>query len=80
MSGELFSEALLVEDEKSLQTALEIALKKLGIHCRVASNLTQARKLFAEKLPPFILLDRTLPDGDGLTLCRSLREEGYTGA
>jgi DNA-binding response OmpR family regulator len=75
----LFHNALLVEDEKNLAVALEIALKKLGIPARHAPTLKKARALFADRQPDFVLLDRALPDGDGLDLCVELRAEGYEG-
>jgi len=77
---EIFRSALLVEDEPSLTTALQIALNKLRIPNRSASTLREARKLIDEKLPDFILLDRNLPDGDGLDLCTSLRQQGFYGS
>src|SRR5207245_2172355 len=76
-----FSSALLVEDERNLAVALEIALRKLGIPCDLASTLEQARRCL-ERRPgsyEFILLDRNLPDGDGLSLCAQLRKDGYPG-
>ena len=76
-----FQTALLLEDEENLSIALKIALKRLGIKCSHASTLEQARK-FLEKgpRPEFMLLDRAVPDGDGLDLCREARENGYQGA
>ncbi|HUP56273.1 MAG TPA: response regulator transcription factor [Bdellovibrionota bacterium] len=77
----VFSSALLLEDEANLSVALKIALKRLGISCRHASTLEQARKLIDEgPLPEFMLLDRALPDGDGLDLCSEMRDRGYSGA
>jgi DNA-binding response OmpR family regulator len=78
-STPLFSLALLVEDEANLATALQVALKKLNIPSHTASTLEEARRLIKELKPEFILLDRTLPDGDGLQLCSSLRENGFSG-
>jgi two-component system, OmpR family, response regulator len=76
-----FTSALLVEDERSLASALQIALRKLGIEARHASTIAQARELMAAQPTPFefLLLDRNLPDGDGLNLCAALRAEGFKG-
>ena len=62
--------------------ALEIALKKLGIRSDHAFNLKQAREFLDSfgSTYDLIMLDRQLPDGDGLKLCAALRNEGYHGA
>lgn len=78
----LFQSALLVEDERNLAQALRIALRKLGIKAEHAVNLASARRsLGAEgaSQPELVLLDRNLPDGDGIDLCQELREAGYRG-
>lgn len=77
--NELFTSALLIEDERNLIVALEIALSKLKIPTRHASTIMDAEKLIEAQTPDFILLDRSLPDGDGLELCASLRDQGFVG-
>jgi DNA-binding response OmpR family regulator len=75
----LFSSALLIEDEANLAVALKIALRKLGIPVRHASTLKAAELSVSTEKPDFILLDRSLPDGEGLDLCLNLREQGFDG-
>ncbi len=79
MTPSLFNSALLVEDEPNLAIALQIALHKLGITPICASTLSEAQSLLKQSTPEFILLDRTLPDGDGLDLCTLLRKQNYSG-
>lgn len=76
----VFSTALLVEDEPHLATSLEVALRKMEIQTRVAGTVAEAKVFLSESLPEFILLDRMLPDGDGLSICSWLREKDYHGA
>jgi DNA-binding response OmpR family regulator len=80
-STDIFTSALLIEDETILSDALEIALRKLEIPTQKATTLAQAQRLLnqAGNEFDFILLDRNLPDGDGLSLCSLLRENGYPG-
>jgi DNA-binding response OmpR family regulator len=80
MAG-LFNYALLVEDEINLGVALEIALRKLGIRSDQAPTLSQAKEFLEnpQYVYDLIVLDRMLPDGDGLSLCAWLRNEGYSG-
>ncbi|HTL11076.1 MAG TPA: response regulator transcription factor [Bdellovibrionota bacterium] len=75
-----FQRALLVEDEKALGQALQVAVQELGIVTRLSRTLAEARASFEKGEPDLLVLDRTLPDGDGLTLCRELRERGFAGA
>ena len=74
-----YQSAVLVEDEKHLAEALKIAIKKLGIACSHAATLKEARSLIKKNEPELIILDRHLPDGDGIDLCKDLRETGYLG-
>lgn len=71
-----FRQALLLEDEVALGTAIEIALKQLHLSFTRATTLAQAKELLKTGEFDFFLLDRTLPDGDGLEICRELRSRG----
>jgi two-component system alkaline phosphatase synthesis response regulator PhoP len=70
-----FINALLVEDEVNLATTIEVALKKLGIAVEHVSTIEDARKKIKASPPALLVLDRTLPDGDGLTLCSDIRSD-----
>jgi len=70
-----FTNALLVEDEVNLATTIEVALKKLGIIVEHVSTIEEARKRIKANPPALLVLDRTLPDGDGLTLCSDIRSD-----
>jgi two-component system alkaline phosphatase synthesis response regulator PhoP len=75
-----FRKALLLEDEVALGTALELALRRLGIPVDRVTHLGKARERFRSETYDFALLDRNLPDGDGLEFCRELRAQGFQGA
>ena len=76
----LFRSALLVEDEKNLSITLQIALKKAGIpEIQTVTTIAEAREKIRSSTPEFVLLDRNLPDGDGLTLCSELRSPAFNG-
>lgn len=77
-----FRFALLVEDEANLSQALQISLGRLGIgRIEAVSTLAGARECFDRDgdQPDILFLDRMLPDGEGLDLCRELRDRGYKG-
>ncbi len=71
--------ALLVEDEMELAASLKLALKKLDFNVIHACNLEDARKELAAHDVRLVILDRMLPDGEGLDLCFELRSAGYDG-
>jgi DNA-binding response OmpR family regulator len=59
---------LLVEDERSLADTLLLSLEKLKYQCTWAKNLREARKQLSQHQFDFWILDRNLPDGDGVSL------------
>ncbi len=59
---------LLVEDEAILADTLLFSMQKLGYECRWAKTLKEARALISKARPELMVLDRQLPDGDGLEL------------
>ncbi len=80
-----FKSALLLEDEPNLALALELSLRRLGVETlHHVTTLAAASELWAVltkegRTPELALLDRMLPDGDGLSFCRELRRRGYAG-
>ncbi|PZQ95880.1 MAG: sigma-54-dependent Fis family transcriptional regulator [Cereibacter sphaeroides] len=63
---------LLVEGAAALQTAYRSLLTRAGNRVRVVSTAAEARTVFADSLFPIVLLDLTLPDGDGLELLQDM--------
>lgn len=64
---------LLVEDEVELATALRGALSRRGFVVDWVPNLEQAREALRDPGLRVVLLDRRLPDGDGVTLLPLVR-------
>ncbi|EUB98634.1 two component transcriptional regulator, winged helix family [Rhizobium sp. CF080] len=70
---------LLIEDERELAAALSGALSKHGIVTDHTMYLADAFELTRQNSYDAILLDRRLPDGEGLTFIPMLRRAGtYT--
>ncbi|WP_164015664.1 response regulator transcription factor [Pyxidicoccus trucidator] len=70
---------LLVEDDTNLRLALRDNLENQGGYAvEEAASVREAREHLAKRTFQLVLLDVMLPDGDGYTLCRALREEGVT--
>lgn len=66
---------LLVDDNRELLAMTEDILKRNGYDLVVtAENCKEAIERFEEENPQLVILDIMLPDGDGFTLFRTLRE------
>jgi two-component system response regulator RegX3 len=65
---------LIVEDEESYQDALNVGLSVEGFVVVGATNIAEARTLFASAKPDLVLLDVMLPDGSGIDYCRELHD------
>ena len=70
---------LLVDDEPALTNLLKMALHYEGWRIEVAHDGQEAVAKFAEFEPDILVLDIMLPDMDGLTILKTIREsEVYT--
>ena len=69
---------LLIEDDKQLADALSVHLAANGMAIDHASTLEDARLMLQTGTYAALVLDRGLPDGDGLELCHELRRAGHT--
>ncbi|VWD21278.1 two-component system response regulator [Burkholderia lata] len=64
---------LLIEDELELASAIGSALDKRNIAVDCVPSLSEARFAIRECQYKVVLLDRSLPDGDGLSVIPDLR-------
>ena len=67
---------LIVDDENALQNMVKEILTQAGYETASALTCAQALEQFQILLPDAVLLDVNLPDGDGFSLFRKLRENG----
>ncbi|QCI69088.1 response regulator transcription factor [Phreatobacter stygius] len=67
---------LLVDDQPEMASALGAALKRYDMIVDHVATLTDAHEAIASCAYGAILLDRQLPDGEGLTLIPALRAKG----
>jgi DNA-binding response OmpR family regulator len=65
---------LLVDDERAYARVVKEALERIGVHVHLAHDAMEALNLYSEVSPDLILLDVMMPDVDGLSLLRWLRE------
>ncbi|MCB9680713.1 MAG: response regulator transcription factor [Alphaproteobacteria bacterium] len=69
---------LVIEDEPKIAGFLQRGLSDEGHRVDVVGDLAQARVAVGVADHDLILVDRMLPDGDGLALVRELRRQGLT--
>jgi len=68
------STILLVEDEESLRTLIQLWLEKASYSCISVGKGREALRLFYDNHPDLVLLDLALPEMDGWQLCERIRE------
>jgi DNA-binding response OmpR family regulator len=71
---------LVVEDDENLRLALVDNLTDEGWTVEAVAGAAAALRAAAGHTFHVVVLDIMLPDGDGYTVCRKLREQGCTAA
>lgn len=64
---------LVVDDEPQLTRVLRTGLKSRGYEVRVAADGISALETFGDWKPDLVITDLSMPNMDGLELCRRLR-------
>ncbi len=64
---------LVVEDEESISAPFAEALRRAGFEALVTGTAAGALELAGDAEPDLVILDLSLPDGDGRDVCRELR-------
>ena len=67
-------EVLVVEDSPEYAHLVFEVLDRAGHQVRAAGTIRDAERAMSTWDPDLVVLDLTLPDGDGLDLCRTIRE------
>jgi DNA-binding NtrC family response regulator len=70
---------LIVDDERVFRVMAEEALVAEGFEVRTAATLAKARSELSRSTPDVLILDRRLPDGDGVSLLEQVRADPGSG-
>ncbi len=65
---------LVVDDEADLRIVIEALLTRAGYEVLTATNGLTGLRAFHEAHPDLVMLDITMPEMDGLTMCQRIRE------
>lgn len=68
---------LLIEDNGRLAGLLIAGLERRGFHCDRAETLVIATEAVAAQVHDVLIVDRGLPDGDGIAWLRDMRRAGF---
>lgn len=68
---------LLVDDDERLNALLTTYLGQFGFAVRAATHPDQGLRALKSDPPDIVVLDVMLPDVDGFTLCRKIREYSW---
>lgn len=76
--GENKSIALIVDDDPAARGLASSTISMLGLEVHEAGGAVEAVQLFHSVHPDLVVLDYMMPDGDGLSVCQTLKahEEG----
>ena len=66
---------LLVEDNKTIVLGLKYSLQQERFEVIVASNVEQATQKIEDTKIDLIILDVSLPDGNGFDLCKNIKQK-----
>lgn len=65
---------LLIEDNEAISKGLKYSLEQENFEATIAGNICIAKKYLKKNEYNLIILDITLPDGDGYELCKYIKE------
>jgi two-component system OmpR family response regulator len=68
------SKILVVDDDAHIREVVQFALEKAGLEVIEAGDGRRALELFSGSKPDLVILDITMPEMDGLAVCREIRK------
>lgn len=70
MSGKI----LVIDDEKSIGELIQLAMGAKGYAVEFVTNGSDGIALFGRFVPDIVLIDKRLPDMDGIELARQIKQ------
>lgn len=67
--------ALIVDDEPDIRELIEMTLIPMGVECRLAETVAEAKAALAQQKFAFCITDMRLPDGNGLELVKTIQAQ-----
>jgi DNA-binding response OmpR family regulator len=67
---------LIVEDSEAVSSALQMLIESIGVRVSTSGSVAETLEIGLADPARLVLLDLTLPDGDGLAVIAPLRDSG----
>jgi DNA-binding response OmpR family regulator len=80
MANVLNQSILVVEDQSDISELIKLQLEMSQYRVFCAKNLSEAKSFIDKDLFDLFLVDRMLPDGSGIDLCRDLKSNSKTSS
>jgi CheY-like chemotaxis protein len=71
---------LVVDDDENVLSLERTILEQKGFHVTTAASGAEALKLLSDQVFDLVLLDVMMPEIDGFTVCRRIKEDPRTKA
>lgn len=68
----------VLEDDKDIAFIIEFLLKDEGYEIQVSSTFKELKSKLTNSIPDLFILDVMLPDGNGLDICKDLKNDVFT--
>jgi two-component system OmpR family response regulator len=72
------SKILVIDDDAHIREVVQFALEKAGLEVVEAGDGQKGVELFSRSKPDLVILDITMPEVDGLAVCREIRRNSET--
>jgi two-component system OmpR family response regulator len=77
-AGTMRSKILVIDDDTHIREVVQFALEKAGLDVVEAGDGQRGLELFSRSKPDLVILDITMPEMDGLAVCREIRRNSET--
>lgn len=74
MAGTVPPRVLVVDDDADIRDLIVHQVARAGFEASAAASVAEVQAMLEQTTYDLIVLDLTLPDGDGVDLCRALRQ------
>lgn len=75
-----YKEALIIDDDVDLCMTLRTVLRSSITTIKTANTLGEGKKQLLDSKPEIVFLDNNLPDGEGVTIIKEIKEHSPDSA